>query len=49
MNVLIIILLIIAVPVILFLLAGLFVKKEYSIEREITINKTKQNKRSLTM
>jgi hypothetical protein len=42
MNALIIILLIIAVPVALFLLAGVFVKKEYSIERQITINKTKQ-------
>ena len=42
MNALIIILLIIAVPVALFLLLGLFVKKEYSIERQITINKTKQ-------
>lgn len=42
MNALIIILLIIAVPVALFLLAGLLVKKEYSIERQITINKTKQ-------
>lgn len=42
MNALIIILLIVAVPVVLFLLLALFVKKEYSIERQITINKTKQ-------
>jgi polyketide cyclase/dehydrase/lipid transport protein len=42
MNAFIIILLIIVVPVALFLLLGLFVKKEYSIERQIIINKTKQ-------
>lgn len=42
MNILISILAIIAILVVLILLVALFVKKEYAIEREITINRPKQ-------
>jgi hypothetical protein len=42
MNALLIILIVIAALVAIFLIIALFVKKDYALEREITINKPKQ-------
>lgn len=42
MNILIIILAIIASLIAIILIAALFIKKEYTIEREVAINKPKQ-------
>ncbi len=42
MNILITILIVIAILIVLILIVALFTKKEYTVEREITIDKPKQ-------